>query len=61
MFSMKKKEYTAPSVIKIHLLSRPVTDLLAGSIVDDTAIRTTGQEIDGYYDGDGSSFNHEWM
>lgn len=29
MFSMKKKEYTAPSVIKIHLLSRPVTDLLA--------------------------------
>ena len=50
--------YSTPTVLK----KIPVcleSPILAGSIVDKTDVKTTGQDKAGFYD-DAASFNHTW-
>ena len=54
----KKKQFVKPAIgQEITLL--PECPILAGSVVDDTTIVSTGQEVKTYDFGD-SSFNHNW-
>lgn len=55
-----KKKYTRPHVLN-EVQCKLEMNLLAGSIVQNIeAIEIEGQEVDDFYDGGGSTFNHEW-
>ena len=57
---MKKKQgYRTPGVLeKIPVC--PESPILAGSIVERTAVKTTGQDNGGFYDNNNTSFNFKW-
>lgn len=58
-----KMPYKAPVVVRtVHL--RPSGALLSGSVVDNTNIRSVGQEVDDYnydFSNDNDGFNHQWQ
>ena len=58
MHKMKqKKQFTRPAILQ-ELSLLPDTPILAGSVVDNTVIVSTGQEVqDWNYDTD---FDHNW-
>ena len=59
MNTMKqKKHFIRPAVLQ-ELSILPETPILAASIVEQTTVTTTGQEIQDYNWND-SSFNHDW-
>ena len=54
----KKNQFVRPAVLQeVHLL--PEAAILAASVVDNTTITATGQEVT-TYDFSNSSFNHSW-
>ena len=54
----KKQQFVRPAILQeVTLL--PESPILAGSVVDNTTIVSTGQEVKTYDFGD-SSFNHNW-
>ena len=53
-----KKQFVKPEILReITLL--PECPILAGSVVDNTTIVSTGQEVQ-THDFSDSSFNHNW-
>ena len=61
MHKMKqKKQFTRPAVLQ-ELSLLPDTPILAGSVVDNTTILSTGQTVENYdFSPEQSDFNHEW-
>ena len=54
----KKKQFVKPEILReITLL--PECPILAGSVVDNTTIVSTGQEVQ-THDFSDASFNHNW-
>ena len=59
MHKMKqKKQVTRPAVLQ-ELSLLPDSPILAGSVVDNTTIVSTGQEVE-QHDFSGEDFNHNW-
>lgn len=59
MHKMKqKKQFVRPAVLQ-ELSLLPDMPILAGSVVDNTTIVSTGQEVE-EHDFSGGDFNHEW-
>ena len=59
MHKMKqKKQFVRPAVLQ-ELSLLPDMPILAGSVVDNTTIVSTGQEVEGH-DFSGEDFNHDW-
>ena len=59
MHKMKqKKQFTRPAVLQ-ELSLLPDSPILAGSVVDNTTIVSTGQEVE-QHDFSGEDFNHNW-
>lgn len=54
----KKKQFVRPAVLQ-DLSLLPETPILAGSVVDNATIVSTGQEVENY-DFSGDDFNHNW-
>ena len=50
--------FITPAILQA-LSFREETPILAGSVVDQTTVSTTGQEVQDY-DWSDSSFNHNW-
>lgn len=61
MHKMKqKKQFTRPAVLQ-ELSLLPDSPILAGSVVDNTTILSTGQTVENYdFSPEQSDFNHEW-
>ena len=61
MHKMKqKKQFTRPAILQ-ELSLLPETPILAGSVVDNTTILSTGQTVENYdFSPEQSDFNHEW-
>lgn len=61
MHKMKqKKQFTRPAILQ-ELSLLPDTPILAGSVVDNTTILSTGQTVENYdFSPEQSDFNHEW-
>lgn len=53
-----KKAYVLPAILRQVDLA-PRMELLAGSVVDDLKVTSSGQIIDSY-NFDESGFNHDW-
>jgi hypothetical protein len=59
MHKMKqKKQFVRPAVLQ-ELSLLPDMPILAGSLVDNATIVSTGQEVE-EHDFSGSDFNHDW-
>ena len=59
MHKMKqKKQFVRPAVLQ-ELSLLPDMPILAGSLVDNATIGSTGQDVENY-DFSGDDFNHEW-
>ena len=59
MHKMKqKKQFVMPAVLQ-ELSLLPDMPILAGSLVDNATIVSTGQEVE-EHDFSGSDFNHDW-
>ena len=59
MHKMKqKKQFTRPAILQ-ELSLLPDMPILAGSVVDNTTIVATGQEVENY-DFSENDFNHNW-
>lgn len=59
MHKMKqKKQFTRPAILQ-ELSLLPETPILAGSVVDNVTVYSTGQEVENH-DFSGDVFNHEW-
>ena len=59
MHKMKqKKHFVRPAVLQ-ELSLLPDMPILAGSLVDNATIVSTGQDVENY-DFSGDDFNHEW-
>ncbi len=54
----KKQQFVRPAVLQETILLSE-SPILAGSLVDNTTIVSTGQEVENY-DFSGDTFNHEW-
>ena len=54
----QKKQFTRPAILQ-ELSLLPDSPILAGSVVDNTTIVSTGQEVQ-EHDFSGGDFNHEW-
>ena len=54
----KKKQFVRPAVLQ-DLSLLPETPILAGSVVDNATIVSTGQEVENY-DFSVEDFNHNW-
>ena len=62
MHKMKqKKQFTRPAILQ-ELSLLPDTPILAGSVVDNTTILSTGQTVENYdfSSPEQSDFNHDW-
>ena len=62
MHKMKqKKQFTRPAILQ-ELSLLPDTPILAGSVVDNVTIVSTGQEVENYdfTPSDDSPFDHTW-
>ncbi len=61
MHKMKqKKQFTRPAILQEFSLL-PDTPILAGSVVDNTTIVSTGQTVENYdFSPEQSDFNHDW-
>ena len=61
MHKMKqKKQFTRPAILQ-ELSLLPDSPILAGSVVDNTTILSTGQTVENYdFSPEQSDFNHEW-
>ena len=61
MHKMKqKKQFTRPAILQ-ELSLLPETPILAGSVVDNTTILSTGQTVENYdFSPEQSDFNHDW-
>ena len=56
----QKKQFIRPAVLQ-ELSLLPDTPILAGSVVDNTTILSTGQTVENYdFSPEQSDFNHEW-
>ena len=56
----QKKQFTRPAILQ-ELSLLPDTPILAGSVVDNTTILSTGQTVENYdFSPEQSDFNHEW-
>ena len=59
MHKMKqKKQFTRPAILQ-ELSLLPDTPILAGSVVDNTTVYSTGQDVVNH-DFSDEDFNHEW-
>ena len=59
MHKMKqKKQFTRPAILQ-ELSLLPDSPILAGSVVDNVTVYSTGQEVENH-DFSGEDFNHEW-
>ena len=54
----QKKQFTRPAILQ-DLSLLPDSPILAGSVVDNTTIAATGQEVENY-DFSENDFNHNW-
>ena len=62
MHKMKqKKQFTRPAILQ-ELSLLPDTPILAGSVVDNATIVSTGQKVENYdfTPSEQSDFNHDW-
>lgn len=56
----KEKHYETPRVLK-KIPIELEGDILAGSVVDSVSdVRTTGQDVGGFFDTSDATFNHSW-
>ena len=56
----QKKQFTRPAILQEFSLL-PDTPILAGSVVDNTTILSTGQTVENYnFSPEQSDFNHDW-
>lgn len=60
MHKMKqKKQFVRPAILQ-ELSLLPDTPILQASVVDDTTIVSTGQDVENYDFGTDQTYNHQW-